>query len=529
MTPQQWEVEARRNLMVENTRKKIQDEADAALKKEMEGKKAEVDTKLKEGKKFADLAKEYSDDDRKAEGGEMGWIGAGLLQKDAEYYEAQRKALFDTPVGQISEWVDIPAGFVRYEVYDRKKAEGPDFEKEKPNLIEQIKKEHPEDANYTPTDEEIKERYDQVAARQIMLRTSAPDKFGEEINKLKDSAKYEFNNLYVLANQALNEAKLQPPAEATPEQLEEIAKRAAIGTGYDFQLIKDKRQAGQAETEPGLLKPEGAETEDADAAAETDTAAEDAAAETAAAEGETAAEGDSAAADDAAADAEAEAAAKVDIPQADISADAGSAPTPEVYNLADTPVYALAIGLLEMAAQSEGATSSSLPHYLIAKTYNEWLEDEEMLKLQPIEREKARELMETALAQVVEKDNYNADAYAMRGLNLAWQDKKEESYKQLDLAIKYARQEEGPTWEMIQKAYEVFDDQAKIDMVADKLAEFRQKQLQEMIEQAQARQENAAPVMPDGTPIPGADGAPVEIPPATPPPAGDVPPVEGGQ
>ncbi len=520
---EQWENEARRNLLIENTRTKIQEEADAELKKQMEGKKAEVDAKLKEGKKFADLAKEYSDDDRKAEGGEMGWIGAGLLQKDADYYEAQRKALFETPVGQISEWVDIPAGFVRYEIYDRKKAEGPDFEKEKPNLIDQIKKEHPDDADYTPTEEEIKERYDQVAARQIMLRTSAPDKFGEEINKLKEEASYEFNNLYVLANQALNEPKLQPPADASPEQLEDLAKKAAVGTGYDFQLIKDKRQAGEPQSKPGLIKPED---KDKDAAAEdkaTETPAGDEAAATETPAADAAAEDSTAES----ADTEADAAAKVDIPQNDIAdkaaADkpAGSNPPAQVYNLAETPIYALAIGLLETAAQNEGATATALPHYLVAKTYSDWLEDEEMLKLQPIEREKAREAIEKELASVVEKDNYNADAFAMRGLNLAWMDKKDEAYKQLEQAIKYARQEEGPTWEMIQKAYEVFDDQSKMDMVADKLAEFRQKKLQEMIQQAQAQQENSTPVMPDGTPVPPDSGAAA-------PPTGSAPPADSG-
>jgi hypothetical protein len=123
----------------------------------------------------------------------------------------------------------------------------------------------------------------------------------------------------------------------------------------------------------------------------------------------------------------------------------------------------------------------------------DWLGDTERLKKQPINREKAREAIELHLKATVESQDYNAMAYAMRGLNLAWlkdQDEskaeqyKKDAYSSLDSAVKYAADKDLEVWEKIKEAYTVFDDQAKLSEVETKLTEARQAQLQEMLDRS---------------------------------------------
>ena len=63
----------------------------------------------------------------------------------------QEEALFTTPVGELTEWIEIPAGWNRFEIVEQKLAEGEDFEAEKPKIIENLK-EGRED--FEPTEEE---------------------------------------------------------------------------------------------------------------------------------------------------------------------------------------------------------------------------------------------------------------------------------------------------------------------------------------------------------------------------------------
>jgi hypothetical protein len=160
-----------------------------------------------------------------------------------------------------------------------------------------------------------------------------------------------------------------------------------------------------------------------------------------------------------------------------------------------------------------------------------------MLKLQPIERDKAREAIESALATVVEKDSYNANAFAMRGVNLAWLDKKKEAAEALEQATKYSPQQESPIWDLLKKGWEILDNQDKIKEIDTKLAEFRQQQLKKMIEEAQAKAEaqqqgSVTPVTPpvsSGSAPPDAGGPPAgseaaggdSAPPAEAPPGGN--------
>jgi peptidyl-prolyl cis-trans isomerase SurA len=58
------------------------------------------------GKDFGTLAREYSDGSEAGKGGDRGWVAQGLI--DSRFV----KAIFETPVGEVSQVVDIKDGGV---------------------------------------------------------------------------------------------------------------------------------------------------------------------------------------------------------------------------------------------------------------------------------------------------------------------------------------------------------------------------------------------------------------------------------
>jgi hypothetical protein len=442
----EWKRSIQRGLLIEKVREKLQEEADNAKKAEIEKTKAEIDTKLAAGEKFSELAREYSDGSSAASGGDLDWIGAGLL-----FDQKVTDEVFSTPVGEITGWLEIPAGWQRFEIYEKKSAEGAEFEKQKPELIKQVKAEHPDDPDYAPTDAELAKKYEQVRARAIELHTTDTGKVAEQFEEWISTAEVEVNNPYVLAYQALKDSKLQPPAGMDAAKLETIARNAAVGEGYDFSLIQQKLDADKKRLEEAKAE-----------ATQNDGA-------------ETAVDGEAAA----------------DAPEADAATDAAAEDAAAEEAEVKTPIYALGIGLLKNAIQNAGAGDTDhFPYYMIAKTYIDWLDDETNLPSQPVERDAARAEIEEKLARVVEMDNYSAVAFAYRGLNLARMDKKPEALEQLAKAEEYAPQQEGEVWTALRKAYEVLDDQTRIAAVDAKLAEFRNAQIQQYMQQQMAQQEN---------------------------------------
>ena len=163
---------------------------------------------------------------------------------------------------------------------------------------------------------------------------------------------------------------------------------------------------------------------------------------------------------------------------------ADEAPAVDPANEAPKPLYALAVGLFKLAIQDEKDPAGYFPYYIIGRTYLDWLADEDAQVLQPINRDAAREDIETNLARAAERYDYSAMLHASRGVNLAWLGRTEEAYTSLDLAMKYTPAEfNHPVFEEIRKGFEILDATDRLEALDEKIASLRQQQLQQMLEQ----------------------------------------------
>jgi foldase protein PrsA len=99
----------------------------------------DIETKLKNGAKFEDLAKQYSQDTASAaNGGDLGWFGTGAMDADFE------KAAFALKVNQISSPVQTQYGYHIIKVTGIKEKES--FSKLKSTLTNQVKESKVTDA-----------------------------------------------------------------------------------------------------------------------------------------------------------------------------------------------------------------------------------------------------------------------------------------------------------------------------------------------------------------------------------------------
>jgi parvulin-like peptidyl-prolyl isomerase len=493
LNEEQWEKQSLRELLVIELQNHIKARYEEEEKAEIDKRKAEVDDGLSKGTPFADLADKYSDDAAQSgKGGDVGVVGWGLLQD-----EKQREEIFKTEKGKVSEWIETEAGWQKVEVYDKKEAKGPDFDAAKAGIIASLKDQKKDQSGYEPTEDEIKREYEQVSIRQIMLRKKAQQKAAEEEDKIAQAASVEVNNSYALAWQASSSDKMQPPASFGYEKLVELAKQnSALAEGYDFGPLQAKIENGKpkpVEVEASETGDEPGKKADASAAADASAGAGDPVAD---GENDTDAGGSASGGDDVGTDESAttkEPGAEADgDPPADTAGSAEKADTVSMGEAAEDakiPMYAVSIALLTKGLADGNGAGGSFAHFMIAKIYMDWMDDVERLKTQPIDREKARQSIEDHLKAAAESDNYNAGVHAVRGLNLARMDKKDEADKSLQLAMKYVSDEDTESWDTIKEAYEVMDDSAKIAEVDTKLSEIRQKKLQEMINQSMRDQQ----------------------------------------
>jgi hypothetical protein len=467
LTENAWRKAAQRDLLVRKVDEQLREEANSAKKAAVEKAKGEIDTKLKAGEDFAALAKEYSDGQSAATGGDIDWVTRSLLDP------AVTEKLFAVKTGEMSDWIEIPAGWQKFLVYERKEAAGPEFDKAKPDLTKQIRAEKGDEA-YVPTEDDLKKAFEKVRARVIELHTTDTEAYSKKVGDLQESAEVQINNPYVLAYQALRDTKLQPLAQVDFAALQKIAELAPAGEGYDFSLIEKKLKAGRA-------KPKSA-TEDAAADAEAEAAGEDAAAAEAT-------DGDAAAAD--AADNAADPAIP-DTSGVEGMTDSAGAEATEEEDVEEisAPLYALAAGLLETARQGAGdSRGDDFPYFMESKVLVDWLADEENAAAQPIDRDAARQELDTLLAEVVKRNTYSATAHAWQGLNYARLEKPAEAEAALAKAETYAPQQDGEVWQAIREGYKVLDKTDKVTEVDKKLEEFRQAQFQQMLQQQLQNQE----------------------------------------
>jgi len=456
ISEQQWHTETTRNIQMRKTHEQLQTLIDEEKALQANEDKAVIDQRLADGESFAELAKEYSD----APGENLDeplWIGRELALPQ------QADAMFGTDIGEITDWIEVPSGWYRFNVLDRKMAEGEEFEAKRSDIILQLNSLNADKEDYEPTEEEIASKYEQAQVIQIQLRIDDPGAANRELDKLMQEAHVEVNDPFILAYQALMLDHIQPPAIMDYEQLVNIAKTAHVGEEYDFLLIQQKLDKA-LEMRVGELEGEEETTADSEdgltEATDDDTAPEG----EESTEGSTDEEGVDKGGDDSAA------------------TDAVSEDEEDQFY----PLYPLAIGLFKMAIQDNEEAVGYLPYYLIADIYIKWLNDEDTRVKQPLERAAAREEIETNLARAAESNDYSHMLHAQRGLNLAWLERKEEAIASLALAIKYApHDDQNPVWEIVREGYEVADAQDELAEFEAKITEYRQAALQAQIEAAQ--------------------------------------------
>jgi hypothetical protein len=470
LTESEWEAEISRTILQRKTREAMQKELDDAKDVKARATRDTVDAELAKGVEFKELAAKYSDAKESAKfGGDMQtFLLPGLLPDDKN-----DQTLMATNPGEMTPWFDVDAGYQRWQVYERVALDDKEFTTAKPKLEAQVKAlKKDTDPAYKPTDEELKALAFKVKARQIMINKTDEAGMQQKEDDLYKAAVVEYNNPYVLAYQALYDEKLQPPTALDYDGLVNIAKKSAAAANYNFDRIKGKLERGK----PQAAKEETPAAADstADAGKPADGAGADAATtDTAGTTPDSAAAttgGEAASSDAAATDAAA-------------TSEAEPAAVPEIDDNPGAPIYALAVGLLEVALEGDKAGDDAFGQSIIAKVYLDWLDNEATLKQQPLDRDKAREEIETRLARALEKDDYNATLYADRGLNLAWLNKPDEAKAALEQAEKYAPEQDGGPLAQIKKAYEKLDMQDKAKAIQARMDTARQKQLQEQIQQ----------------------------------------------
>lgn len=105
---------------------------------EIKKKAEDVLNKAKHGAKFADLAKQYSEDTTKDKGGDLDWIVRGQTVPEFE------AAAFTLPKGAISDLVKTQYGFHIIQVIDRQTARTMTLDEVKPTILAQLQQDKAE-------------------------------------------------------------------------------------------------------------------------------------------------------------------------------------------------------------------------------------------------------------------------------------------------------------------------------------------------------------------------------------------------
>jgi peptidyl-prolyl cis-trans isomerase D len=95
---------------------KLAQDADEKLEKEVRNRAQEILNEVKEGDDFGELARKYSDDPNKSEGGDLGYFSAGTMEKPFE------DAAFKLKPGEISDLVRTRFGYHIIKAEDVKEA-----------------------------------------------------------------------------------------------------------------------------------------------------------------------------------------------------------------------------------------------------------------------------------------------------------------------------------------------------------------------------------------------------------------------
>ena len=164
LTTTSFKESMRRDMFENKAVKAIGEERQKKEEVETQKRAESIMQKVNAGEDFATLATQYSDDESTRDnGGDRGWIGHGTVEKPFE------DAAFSLAPGSISGLVKTESGYYIIKVENKKIPVGPDFEKERPDIIARLEKEK-DNPKTTITDAEIKTAYEQVKVRDILIR-----------------------------------------------------------------------------------------------------------------------------------------------------------------------------------------------------------------------------------------------------------------------------------------------------------------------------------------------------------------------
>jgi len=195
---------------------------------EIKKKADDVLNKAKHGGKFADLAKQYSEDTTKDKGGDLDWINRGQTVPEFE------AAAFSLPKGAISDLVKTQYGFHIIEVIDRETARTQTFEEVKAPIQALLQQQKAE---------QLGETLSAQIAEEIRRSGRIPiDELAKKFNLMTGEAKL------VEANQPLPEAGNSPAVLDNVFRLRVGDLSAPLRTdrGYVVLTIKEIQQAHPA-------------------------------------------------------------------------------------------------------------------------------------------------------------------------------------------------------------------------------------------------------------------------------------------
>ncbi len=152
---------------------------------EAQKKAADIKAKLAAGESFENLAKQFSEDEgSKENGGIVSWASRGSLDS------AYASAAFKLKPNEISDPVRSQYGFHIIQLLAKRVAGDKDFDAAKPAIIESIRQ-RKSDQNSKVTDEEIKNEYEQVFTRHILIKVKPDSQVMQEwIQKQRSSKKH---------------------------------------------------------------------------------------------------------------------------------------------------------------------------------------------------------------------------------------------------------------------------------------------------------------------------------------------------
>jgi peptidyl-prolyl cis-trans isomerase D len=188
---------------------------------EIKKKAEDVLSKAKHGGKFADLAKQYSEDTTKDKGGDLDWIVRGQTVPEFE------AAAFSLPKGAISDLVKTQYGFHIIEVIDRETARTQTFDEVKATIQAQLQQQKAEQLGETLSGQ---------IAEDIRRSGRIPiDEIAKKFNLVTGEAKL------VEANQPLPELGNSPAVQDNVFRLRPGDLSAPLRTdrGYVVLTIKD--------------------------------------------------------------------------------------------------------------------------------------------------------------------------------------------------------------------------------------------------------------------------------------------------